>query len=214
MDDTKQVLKTGTTTLGIVCKDGIVLAADRRATMGNIIADKKAKKIHQISDTIAVTIAGTVSDAQLLIKLIQAETRLKGIQSSRDVLVKEVASFTSRMVYNNIRQYSAIPGITQFVMGGKDMYGFHLFDLFVDGSITEVDDYVSSGSGSPSAYGVLETLYSRNLSVDEGVKLAVKSLNAALQRDSASGSGYDIITITEKGITHVVAKEIDTKLTA
>ena len=76
-DTDKNILKTGTTTVGILCKDGIVLAADRRATMGNIIADKKAKKIHAITDNIAVTIAGTVSDAQLLIKLIQAEARLK-----------------------------------------------------------------------------------------------------------------------------------------
>ena len=107
-----------------------------------------------------------------------------------------------------------IPGITQFVMGGRDMHGFHLYDLFVDGSITESKDYVSSGSGSITAYGVLETLYKKNLSVEDGVKLALKALNAALQRDSASGSGYDIITITDKGITQVMAEEIDTRFGA
>ena len=107
---------------------------------------------------------------------------------------------------------SMIPGITHFLMGGKDMYGYHLYDIFVDGSISKCEEYVSSGSGSISAYGVLETLYKKDLSVEEGVKLAVKALNAALQRDSASGSGYDVITITEQGFKQILAKEIDTKI--
>jgi proteasome beta subunit len=140
--------------------------------------------------------------------------RLKSIRTGKDVVVKEVANLSARLVYNNIRQMSMIPGITQFLMGGKDMYGFHLYDIFVDGSITECDDYVSSGSGSVMAYGVLETLYKKDLSVEEGVKLAVKALNAALQRDSASGSGYDVVTITEKGFDKVIAREIDTRISA
>lgn len=214
MEAKENILKTGTTTVGILCKEGIVLAADRRATMGNYIADKKAQKIHQITDKIALTIAGTVSDAQLLVKLIQSEMRLKSIRTGKDAVVKEVANLSARLVYNNIRQMSMIPGITQFLMGGKDMYGFHLYDIFVDGSITECDDYVSSGSGSVMAYGVLETLYKKDLSVDEGVKLSVKALNAALQRDSASGSGYDVVTITEKGFEKVIAREIDTRISA
>ena len=214
MEVKENVLKTGTTTIGIVCKDGIVLAADKRATMGNIIADKKAQKIHQISDNVAMTIAGTVSDAQLLIKLIQSEMRLKAIRTGKELIVKETANLSARLVYNNIRQMSMIPGITQFLMGGKDIHGFHLYDIFVDGSITKCDDYVSSGSGSITAYGVLETLYKKDISVDEGIKLAVKALNAALQRDSASGSGYDVVTITEQGFKQVLAEEINTKISA
>ena len=212
--DNKNILKTGTTTVGIVCKDGIVLAADRRATMGNIIADKKAQKIHKITDNIAVTIAGTVSDAQLLIKLIQSEVRLKRIRTGKETIVKEAANLASRMIYENIRKMSMIPGISQFIMGGKDMFGFHLYDLFVDGSITLCEEYVSSGSGSPSAYAVFETLYKKGLSIEEGIKLAVKALNAALQRDSASGSGYDVITITDQGFKKVLEREIDTTISA
>ncbi len=212
MDVKENVLKTGTTTIGILCKGGIVLAADRRATMGNIIADKKAQKIHQITDNMAMTIAGTVSDAQLLIKLIQSETRIKHIRTGKDTIVKEIANLSARMVYNNIRQMSMIPGITQFLMGGKDMHGFHLYDIFVDGSITDCKDYVASGSGSITAYGVLETLYKKDITVEEGVRLGVKALSAALQRDSASGSGYDVVTITEKGFTKVLEREIDNKI--
>jgi proteasome beta subunit len=214
MEVKDNILKTGTTTVGMLCKDGVVLAADRRATMGNYIADKKAQKIHQITDNIAMTIAGTVSDAQLLIKLIQSEMRLKSIRTGKDSIVKEVANLSARLVYNNIRQMSMIPGITQFLMGGKDLHGYHLYDIFVDGSITECEDYVSSGSGSVMAYGVLETLYKKDLTVEEGVKLAVKALNAALQRDSASGSGYDVVSITDKGFTKVIAREIDSRISA
>ena len=138
--------------------------------------------------------------------------RLKHIRTGKELILKEAANLSSRLVYNNIRQMSMIPGITHFLMGGKDIYGYHLYDIFVDGSITQCDDFVSSGSGSISAYGVLETLYKKDMSVEDGIKLVVKALNAALQRDSASGSGYDVITITEQGFKQVLAKEIDTKI--
>ncbi len=208
----KELLKTGTTTLGLVCKDGIVLAADKRATSGHFIVNKRVEKIHLIADTMAVTMAGTVSDAQLLTKLIKAEIKLKEIRNSRQMTVKEAANLLAGMVYGNIRRMSMIPGIAHFVMGGSDNDGFHIYDLFADGSITEVDDFISSGSGSVMAYGVLETLYQPNLTVDEGVKLAVKSINAALQRDSASGGGIDVITFTKEGFKRVLNKEFTTKV--
>jgi len=201
-------LKTGTTTVALVCKDGIILAADKRATSGNLISYKKFDKIISITDKVAVTVAGTVSDVQLLTKLIRAELKLKNIRTGRESGVKEAASLLANMVYNNIRKLSLIPGISHFLVGGVDYSGFHLFDLAPDGSIVEVDDFVSSGSGSVMAYGVLETLYKKGLSVEEGVKLAVKCVNAAFQRDSASGDGIDIVTITKDGLKKALTKEI------
>jgi len=208
----EQQLKTGTTTIAMVCKDGIVLAADRRATAGSFIIDKNITKIHEISDNMVLTMAGSVSDVQLLVKFIKAELRLKKVRSRRDMTVKETANLLAGMVYSNIRRFSVIPGISQFLLGGKDSEGMHVFDIFPDGSITEVSDYVSSGSGSVMAYGVLETLYNKNIGVDEGIKIAAKSLNAAIQRDSASGSGFDIVTVTPKGIKRVVGKQIEKKV--
>ncbi len=122
-------IKTGTTTIGIVCSDGVVLAADRRATSGNMIIDKNFTKIHNVTDNIALTIAGTVSDVQLLVKLIRAELKLKSIRTDRDVTVKEAANLLAGMVYSNIRKFSVIPGISHFIIGGKDNAGFHLFDV-------------------------------------------------------------------------------------
>jgi proteasome beta subunit len=207
-------LKTGTTTVGMVCKDGVILAADKRATSGNLISYKKFDKIIQITDKIAVTVAGTVSDVQLLTKFIKAELRLKDIRTGKESGVREAANLLANMVYNNIRKLSLIPGISHFLVGGVDSSGWHLYDLAPDGSIVEVDDFVSSGSGSVMAYGVLETLYKKDVSVEDGAKLAVKCINAALQRDSASGDGIDVVAIKKEGVKKVFTKKIEYGLEA
>ncbi len=204
--------KTGTTTIGILCKDGIVLAADKRSTAGNMIVEKKCEKIHQIIDDIGVTEAGSVSDNQLLMKLVKAELKLKQVRTNRKVTVKEAANLTSGIIYGNIRRFSIIPAISHFLMGGKDTSGCHLYDLYADGSILEIEDYVSSGSGSVFAYGVLETLYDKKMSVDEGIKLALKAVNAAMQRDNASGNGIDIAVVDAKGFRKVLTKMLETNI--
>lgn len=208
----KNITKTGTTTVGIKCRDGIVLAADKRATMGNFIAAKNMDKIYQIDDFIGITIAGMVSDAQLLVKLIKAELRLKKVRTDRQVQVKEAVNLLAGMSYENIRKMSMVPGIVGFVVGGKDQHGYHLYNIDVAGGMTEEDEYTSDGSGSVFAYGVFETLYKKDMSIDEGIKLAVKAVNAALQRDSASGSGFDVITITDKGFKKILTKEVNARL--
>ncbi len=202
----------GTTTVGLACKDGIVLAADKRATSGHLIVNKKTDKTYKIADNIVITMAGTVSDAQLLCKLAKAELNLKKIRSGRDPSVKEAANLLSGMVYSNIRKMSLIPGVSHFLLGGSDKDGYHLYDVYADGSLTEEDEFVCSGSGSVMALGVLETLYNKNISVDDGVELAVKAVSAALQRDSASGNGINVITITKSGVERVINKDLDTKL--
>lgn len=205
-------MKTGTTTLALNCKDGIVLAADKRATSGYLVSYKKFDKIIFIDDNLAVTVAGTVSDVQLLAKYIRAELKLKSMRTSRENTVKEAANLLSTLVYNNIRKMSMIPGISHFIIGGKDSTGFHVYDLSPDGSIVEVEDYISSGSGSVMVFGVLETLYKKDLSISEGIKLAGKSINAAVQRDIASGNGIDIVTITKDGIKKVFTQELSAKV--
>ena len=212
MKEDGNVMKTGTTTVGMVCKGGIVLAADKRATSGYLIADKKTQKIYKLTDHIAVTIAGTASDAQLLVKLAKAELRLKRIRTGKDSAVKEAANLMARMVYNNIRKMSMIPGISHFIMGGKDASGFYLFDIFADGTISPVDNFISSGSGSVMAYGVLETLYKENMTVEEGIELSRKCVNAAIQRDIASGNGFDVVVITEEGARQVVSEEVENRI--
>jgi len=213
MDEDKKIRKTGTTTVGILCKDGIVLAADKRATAG-IVVNKRERKIHQIADNMAVTMAGLVSDAQLLIKLGKAEIKLKDIQSGRPTTVPEAAHLIAGMLYQNIRRMSMVQGIVGFLLGGKDDTGFHLYDLGIDGSVSKADDYVSDGSGSVFALGVLEAQYRKGLDVEEGVKLAITSISAAMQRDTASGNGIDVLTITESGVRFVFSKDLNTRIEA
>lgn len=201
-------LKTGTTTVGIACKDGIVLAADKRATAGSMIVDKRAEKVHIISDDFAVTIAGSVSEAQLLIKLIRAELKLKEVRTYKRPSAKEAANLLGGLLYSNLRKMSMFPGIAHFLLGGKDMEGTHLYDLFPDGSVTKITDFISSGSGSVFAYGVLETQYKKDITTAEAVNLAVKAVNTALQRDSASGNGIDVVVINNKEIKQVMHKEL------
>lgn len=207
-------VKTGTTTVVILCKDGVVLAADRRASGGGMVLHKRALKIVPITDSIAVTTAGNVSDIQLMTKLAKAEIKLKDVQAYRPTTVKEAASLVASMLYSTFRRPSMILSIASLMMGGKDASGFHAYELSPDGSMMEIRDYAADGSGMVFALGVLETLYKKNLSVDEGVKLAVKAINAALQRDTASGNGIDVVTITDKGIQTVLEKELEIRLEA
>lgn len=206
-----QQLKTGTTTIGLVCKEGIVLAADKRATT-SFIEHKKVTKIAQITDKIALAFAGTVSDIQLLVKLIKSEVKIKDLQTNRKSNTKEVANLLAGLVYSNIRKFSTIAGITAFILGGRDPAEHHLYNLGVDGSVLEVDDYTCDGSGSVFAIGVLEANYKKGLTVEEGVKLAVRAINASIQRDMYSGNGIDVVTITDKGVQTVLQKELEIKI--
>ena len=209
----RQNIRKGTTTLGIVCTDGIVLAADKRATLGGrIVVDKKVEKVFPITDNIVVTIAGTVSDAQLITKLIKAELSLRKIRTSKEVTLKEAANLLGTIVYQNIRKYSPILGITGFVIGGVDKDGFHLYEIGVDGSVTKYDNYITDGSGFMMAFGVLDTLYDKKMKVVDGVKLSVKAISAAMNRDAATGEGVDVYTITKQGVKKVLAKKVEMTL--
>ena len=205
-----KLVKTGTTTIAMICKDGVVVAADKRSTAGNLVANKKQVKVVQIADKMLVAQAGLVSDAQLLSKLIRAEIKLKDIQTGRPCTVKEVANLLAGMLYSNIRRPTMIPGIVAFLLGGVDDEGFHVYNLGIDGSVTKKDDFDSEGSGSVFALGVLETMWKKGMTGDECVALAVRAVNAALQRDSCTGNGIDVWLITQDGAREVLMKEIDT----
>ena len=208
----ENVMKTGTTTLGIVCKDGIVLAADKRATAGYLIAQKDTEKIAILTDNIAVTMAGTASDGQMLIRLTRSELKLRTIRNGIDSSVKEAANLMARLVYSNIRRPSMIPGVSHFVLAGYDESGHYLYDIFPDGTISLCKDYISSGSGSVMAYGVLETMYKQDMTLEEGISMAIKCINAAISRDIASGNGLDIFTVTAEGAKQVKHEMIDYKI--
>jgi len=209
MAEIKDIIKKGTTTVGIVCKDGIVLAADKRVTLGGaLVSNKKVEKVVKITDDIAITTAGMVSDIQLITKLIRAELKLKRIRTGKKATIKEAANLLSTIVYQNIRKLSPILGVTGFLLGGGDHTGFYLYEIGPDGSTLANDDFATEGSGMVMALGVLDTLYKKDMTIAEGIKLGIKAINAAMQRDTATGEGIDVITITKDGVKKVLTKRV------
>jgi proteasome beta subunit len=189
----KYALK-GTTTVGVVCRDGIVLGTDTRATMGYFIAHKHAKKVYQVDDHLAMTIAGGVADAQNVVEIVRANSKLYKYEKGIVMPVSAAASLTSNLLFSN--RY--IPLIIQALLGGMDTSGPHIFALDPLGSVTE-EKCVSTGSGSPVAYGVLENEFKDGMAVKEAVPVVVKAVNSAMKRDSASGDSFDVALVTSKG---------------
>lgn len=206
----EKILQTGTTVIGIIAKNCIVIGADKRVTAGyTFVAHKKFDKVFLITDKIAVATAGNVSDVQLLLKITQAELRLKQLRTKVESTVKQAANLFATLTYENIRKFSPLLAITAFIVGGKDGRGYWLYEVGIDGSIAEHKDFVAVGSGSVFAYGVLESEYKKDISKEEAIQLVIKALNAAMQRDTATGSGLDIVVIDDKGARKVLEEEAE-----
>ncbi|MGA2573041.1 MAG: proteasome subunit beta [Candidatus Methanomethylicaceae archaeon] len=186
-----------TTTVGIKCANGIVLASDRRASKGGMIGSKAVKKIYMLDDTKAVAIAGQLSDANYLINLVKAEAKLMEFERSFPLSVKEAAKLLSNILYSGMRSYT--PFITEMLVAGVDDTGPQLFEADISGAVTE-EKFTSSGSGSPMAFGVLEASYKDGLSTAEAADLAAKAVKAAMERDPNSGNGIQVLMIDEKGV--------------
>ncbi|WP_456477873.1 archaeal proteasome endopeptidase complex subunit beta [Geoglobus ahangari] len=195
----------GTTTVGIVCKDGVVLATEKRATMGNFIASRRAKKIYRISDRVAMTTAGSVGDAQFLVRLIKVEMNLYEIKKEERPSVKAIATMTSNLL-NSVRYF---PYLVQLLIGGVDDRGASIYSIDPIGGAIEETDIVATGSGSPMAYGVLEDAYKEGITTDEAVELAVRAIHSAMRRDSASGDGIDVVKITEDEYRELSRDEVE-----
>ncbi|MDD5193749.1 MAG: proteasome subunit beta [Candidatus Nanoarchaeia archaeon] len=204
------ILKTGTTILGIVCKDGVVMASDRRATAGNLIAMKNAKKAVQINDYLVIAGTGNMSDIEMQKKIIAAELRLKELKSKKRPTVREAANLIGMITYRSIRQPAMIPSIVGTIVAGFNEDGTtELYSIEPSGTAIEVEDYDANfGSGMPYVLGLLERQYKKNIDVKEGVELAIEALKSSTQRDAGSGNGIDVFTITKKDIRHEVAQEI------
>ncbi|TQD23452.1 archaeal proteasome endopeptidase complex subunit beta [Methanolobus vulcani] len=194
----------GTTTVGIVCKDGVVLATEQRATMGNFIASKTAKKVYQIDEKVAMTIAGSVGDAQQIVRVMSVESKLYKMRRKESMTIKGLTTLLSNMLSGQ-RYY---PLMVQLLVGGYDKTGPSIYSLDALGGSIEETKAVSTGSGSPFAYGVLEDRYRENMSTEEGVELAVRALHNAMKRDSASGENIDVVVITEDKYTRLDMEEV------
>ncbi|MEM0073803.1 MAG: archaeal proteasome endopeptidase complex subunit beta [Thermoplasmatales archaeon] len=200
-------LKTGTTTLAMVVKGGIVIAADRRVTAGYMVAHKVGKKVYKIDDFIGMTTAGLVGDLQTLVRYMRAEAELYKYRKGTRITV----SGLSTLLANMLNQTKFAPFLVQIIVAGIDTSP-HVFSVDEAGGSVE-DKYVSTGSGSPFVYGVLEDTYRDNLSIDEGVDIAIRAISTSLQRDAATGNGIDIVTITpDSGYVEMADEEVQKRI--
>lgn len=204
------ILKSNTSLVGLVCKDGVVLGADRRVTAGTLLMNKDYIKIMKVNDYLAVCYTGGVSDAQLVHKVIGAELRLKELKTKSRPTIKEAAHLLAMMIYRNIRTPSMIPHIVGTLIAGVDEDGkASLFTIEPAGGAYEVKDYDANfSSGMPYILGLLERTYKKDITVKEAIELAKECIKSSTQRDVGSGNGIDVFTITKDGVKQVVSEEI------
>ncbi len=192
----------GTTTIGVVCEDGVILASDSRVTMGFYVAHKQGKKVYPIDEHLAMTIAGSVADAQKAVDILTLNARLYRINLGRPLPISSAARLLSNLLFS-VRY---VPLLAQVLVGGVDDTGPHVFSIDPFGSLTE-EKVVSTGSGSPVAYGILEDKFREGAAVKEMLPVIVKAVNAAMKRDAASGDSFNVAVIDSKGYRELGEKE-------
>ncbi len=197
-----QLVLKGTTTVGVVCKDGVILASDTRVTMGFFVAHHKGKKVYKIDDHIAMTISGGVADAQRVVDILKANAQLYKLNTNRPMPISSAARLVANLLFSS--RYA--PLIAQVLIGGMDNTGPHVYAVDPFGSITE-EKCTATGSGSPIAYGVLEDKYKQDAHIKDMISVVVKAVESAMRRDAASGDSFDVSIIDKKGYRELNEKE-------
>ncbi len=191
----ENLFKTGTTTVGLCCKDAVILGADKRATMAYFVASKTSEKLHAIQSHIMISIAGSVADAQYLVDILRAETTLYQLEKEKPILVKSAGKLLSNVLYRS----KMFPYQVGHILGGvTEEEGPIILDIGAYGSILP-EKYCAVGSGQNFSYGVLEAKYKDGMSVQEGKEIIKTAVRSSIIRDMASGNGIDIAVIKKEG---------------
>ncbi len=184
----------GTTTVGIKVKDGVVLCADMRASAGYFIANNNTMKIQKIDNHAGMTMAGGVADAQNITDILRYHANIHRMQKNEPIQIKSLTRLTSLIFHQN-RGY---PFIADIIVGGYDKHGAALYNIDMFGSVEE-KTYVTTGSGSPVAYGLLEEEHNENLSIDDAKVIALRAVKAAITRNIGTGDGINVAIIDKDG---------------
>lgn len=187
-------IKKGTTTCALICNDGIVLAADTRASAGFFIADRHVMKIQKVDRHMGMTIAGGVADAQNLVDIMRYNANIYRLTNRELMPIKSAARLCSNVLFNQ-RYY---PYYVQIILAGFDNVGGQIYNIDLFGSIT-TEKFISTGSGSPVAYGYLESEFKENLSVNEAYKIAIQAIAAAIRRNAGTGDNINAVIIDKEG---------------
>ncbi|MBS7659130.1 MAG: archaeal proteasome endopeptidase complex subunit beta [Candidatus Bathyarchaeia archaeon] len=184
----------GATTVGVVCRDGVILASEKRVSYGYLVVSKGGKKVFRITDSIGAACAGLVSDMQILVREVSAYANLYSLDVGRPISVRSAAKLMSNLLFAR----RLTPLITQTIVGGVDDEGPSLYVLDVLGSVIP-DKYAAVGSGTEIAVGVLEESYREDMDIKDGKVLVTRAIKSAISRDIMSGDGIDFLLITKDG---------------
>ncbi len=203
--DFYEKIKKGTTTIGIICSDGVAMGADSRATMDTFISSSEAIKVYKINDGLAMTIAGGVGDAEYLVKLLKMQDDVYTMEEKKSLNPNSATSLLSLILQEN----KGFPFYVQLVLGGITKGNPEIFNIDPVGGYTKESKFTSTGSGSLTALGYLEGIYSSDMTTADAVRHIAKGLKIAMKRDSATGDNTKIITITKKGYREYTREEIE-----
>lgn len=187
------VMIGGATAVGLVFRDGVILAAEKRMTYGGFIAAKSVKKVFKITESVGAACAGWVADMQELVKTIRFTVSMRELEFGVKSSVGSIAKLTSVV----LRENKLYPLMTQVIIGGY-VAKPQVFSLDPLGSLLE-DKYIAVGTGAEMATGLLETEYKDDLGEDEARGLVIRSIKAAVGRDATSGDGVDLLIFSKDG---------------
>ena len=194
----------GTTTVGLVCSDGVVLATDTRVTAGGFIAHKRGKKLLRISDNIAMTISGGVADAQNVVDILKYYSNIYRVERRRPMPVHAAAQMVSNVLFST-RYY---PLLADVLVGGVDNTGGSMYEVDFFGGV-HASKMVATGSGSPVAYGILESEFKENMPAAKVYPIAAKAIISAMKRNVATGDHFDVAVIDKNGFKELSEQEKD-----
>lgn len=196
----EKMLQTGTTTVGIIVKDGVVIGTDSQATAGTVVASKQAQKLFEINKYTAATIAGGVADCQYVVNQLRALSRLREVEEERVPEPKYIASITRNILFSG-RSYF----LSMMIVGGYSLRekSGKLYGIDLLGTLYEESEYLSFGSGSPFSLGVLESDWKANITKAKGIELLKTAINSSRERDAGSGYELQICTIDKNGFNQI-----------
>jgi proteasome beta subunit len=184
----------GATAVGITYNDGVLLAAEKRVSYGNFVVNKNTKKTFNVTDHVGAACAGMVADMQVLVRQVSALSKIRKLETRRNVEPNSVAKLMSVIMFE--RRY--FPLLTQVVVGGVTTGEPEIYTLDPLGSVLP-DRYAAVGTGAEMALGVMDAEFSDNMDEEKATNLALKAIRSSIQRDSASGDGIDILIINKNG---------------
>ena len=184
----------GATAVGITYDNGVLLASEKRVSYGNFVVNKNTKKTFAVTDHVGAACAGMVADMQVLVRQVSALSKIRRLETRRDVQPNSIAKLMSVIMFE--RRY--FPLLTQVIVGGITTNKPEIYTLDPLGSVLP-DSYAAVGTGAEMALGVMDAEYSESLDEEKATSLALRAIRSSIQRDSASGDGIDLLIINKDG---------------